>query len=172
MTNLKKVHNFYKNKHKIKKIILSRTDKHEIIHGARAINKQVSPSYLDTPTTDFDIFSKKPKKDAKETEKALDKEFGGDYFYVKKGRHKGTWKVKSKVNEQTYADYTKPNKKIPSKTINKLRYARLNYLKQHILKTLKDPKQSFRHAKDKDALNRILVYERLKKQIKLKTKGL
>ena len=161
MATLKQVEHFHKNKHKIPKVVLSQTDNHEIIYGARALNKHF-PKFLEKPTVDFDIFSDTPKKDADETEKALDKTFGGDYFFVEPAQHEGTYKVKSKINKEGYVDYTKPDKKIPSRKIGKHRYVKLSYVKKHILKTLKDKEAKYRHDKDRDALNRIKVYEKLK----------
>ena len=162
MPTLKEVEHFHKHKKCIPKVVLSVTEVHEIIYGARALNKQL-PSYLDKHTEDYDIFSPTPKKDAMQTEKKLDKHFGGDYFYVEPAKHEGTWKVKSKINKQGYADYTKPDKKIPFRKIGGKKYVRLDYVKQHIKKTLKDKEAKYRHDKDRDALNRIKVYEKLKK---------
>ena len=85
---------FYRKRKRIDKIVKSKIDKHEVIYGARAINKQVPP-HLRRPTTDFDIFSKTPKKDAREVERALDRRFGGDFFFVEPAKHRGTWKVKA-----------------------------------------------------------------------------
>jgi len=163
MASLKKVEYFHRNKKRISKVILRKTGKKEIIYGARALNKQFPP-FLDKPTQDFDIFSPTPKKDAKQTEKALDKEFKGDFFYVEPAKHEGTYKVKSRINNEGYADYTKPEKKIPSRKIGKHRYVKLSYVKKHIKKTLKDPEAKYRHDKDRDALNRIRIYEKLKKK--------
>jgi len=115
--NLKENKNtFIKIKRKISKVVLSKTGNKEIIYGARALNKRFPP-FLDKHTTDFDIFSPTPKKDAKETEKALDKSFGGNYFYVELAKHPGTFKVKSRINKEGYADYTKPTQEIPSDKI-------------------------------------------------------
>jgi len=161
-SNLKRVEHFHKYKKKIPKIVLSKTGKKEIIYGARALNKRFPP-FLDKHTTDFDIFSPMPKKDAEETERALDKSFGGDFFFVEPAKHPGTFKVKSRINKEGYADYTKPDTKIPSDKIGKHRYVKLAYVKKHIKKTLKDPEAKFRHDKDRDALNRIRIYEQLKK---------
>jgi len=161
MKSLKRVRTFHKKKKNIPKIILSRTGNKEVIYGARALNKRFPP-FLDTTTKDYDIFSPTPKKDARETEKALDKHFGGDFFYIKQAEHPGTWKVKSKINEEGYADYTIPESKIPSDKLGKNRYAKLDWIKAKINKSLKDPEAEFRHAKDRDALNRIRIYEKLK----------
>ena len=157
MVTLKQVEHFHRNKNKIPKIVLSQTEPHEIIYGARALNKQL-PSWLDKPTMDFDIFSATPKVDAMETEKALDKEFGGDFFFVEPALQ-----LKSHVNKEGYADYTKPDTKIPHRKIGKHKYVKLDYVKQHIKKTLKDKEAAYRHDKDRDALNRIKVYETLRK---------
>ena len=161
-TNIKRVEHFHKNKGKIDKVILSKTGKKEIIYGARAMNKRFPP-FLDRQTTDFDIFTPTPKKDAQETERALDKSFGGNYFYVEPAKHPGTYKVKSRINKEGYADYTKPDKEIPSEKVGKHRYVKLSYVKKHIKKTLKGPEAKYRHDKDRDALNRIIIYERLRK---------
>jgi len=167
MTSLKYTEKFHRGKERIPGVVLSRTDKHEIIHGERAISKRL-PSHLRRPTTDYDIYSGTPKKDARETERALDKKFGFNAFRTEEGQHEGTYKVKSNVNGETYADYTKPEKKIPSSLIAGKRYATLGYFKKHIRKTLKDKEAAFRHEKDRDALNRIRIHER--KKVKPRTK--
>jgi len=162
-SKLKKVETFHRKKKNIPKVVRRTIGNKEIIYGARALNKRFPP-HLDRHTTDFDVFSPTPKKDAIQTEKALDKHFGGDYFEVKPAQHPGTFKVVSKINEEGYADYTKPEEKIPSEKIGGKRYVKLSYVKQHIKKTLKDPEAKYRHAKDRDALNRIQIYEKIKKK--------
>lgn len=165
MVDLKQTERFHKNKEVIRKVILNRVDNNEIIHGQSAVNKQI-PKHLHRTTTDYDIFSTTPKKDAREAERALDRRFGFNAFETIPGQHKGTYKVKSRVDGETYADYTKPEKTIPSKKIGGKRYATLGYFKRHITKTLKDPEASFRHIKDRDTLNRILLAEQKPKKKK------
>jgi hypothetical protein len=160
---LKQIETFHRKKHTIPKIIMSQTDSHEIIYGTRALNKRL-PGFLDKPTVDYDIYSKTPRKDARQSEKALDKVFGGDYFYVEPALHKGTYKVKAHANKEGYVDYTKPEKKIPYDLINGKKYIQLGAVKKHIKRTLKDKEAKFRHDKDRDALNRIRVHERLMQQ--------
>jgi len=161
--SVKKTKHFHKQKRKIPKVIVSKMDKHEIIYGARALNKRF-PSFLDTPTQDYDIYTPHPERDARETEKALDKKFGGDFFHVTKGVCPRTWRVRSNVNEEVYADYTKPEEKIPFDVIGGRNYVTLEHTKKHIVKTLNDPSAEYRHAKDRDALNRIKIYEKIKKR--------
>jgi len=158
---LSKVEHFHRQKPKISRTILSKVDDKEIIYGAKALNKRFPP-FLDRHTTDYDIYSTHPHKDAREAERALDKAFGGDYFYVKPALHPGTWKVKAHANEETYADYTKPEEKIPYDRIGGKKYVKLSYVKKRIHKTLRDPESKYRHDKDRDALARILIYEALK----------
>lgn len=150
---------FHKQKHRIGNIVITVTDDHEIIHGARALNQRF-PKHLDRHTKDFDIFTSTPEKDARETEKKLDKEFGGDFFYVVPGVHPGTWKVKAHATGETYVDYTKPEKKVPHDVISGLKFAKLSYMKRSFEKSLADPFSSFRHDHDKDALARIRIYEK------------
>jgi len=160
---LKKVEHFHRHKRKIPGTILSTVDDREIIYGAQALNIRF-PSWLDRPTQDYDIYSTKPKKDAHQAERALDRRFGGDFFFVEKALYPHTWRVKSHVNRETYADYTKRKKKIPHDKIRGKKYVKLSHVKKDIKKTLKDPEAAYRHDKDKDALNRIRIYERLKEK--------
>ncbi len=160
-TNLQKVEQFHRNKHQIPAIILGVVDDKEIIYGARALNKRF-PSFLDRHTEDFDIYSTHPRKDARQAEHKLDKAFGGDFFFVKQAMHPGTFKVVAHANQVGYADYTKPDKNIPFDRIGNKKYVKLSHVKSHIKKTLKDPEAKYRWDKDKDALNRILIYEKKK----------
>ena len=169
--NLKKVETFHRKKRNIPKVVLSTIGKKEVIYGARALNKRF-PKHLDRQTTDYDVYSPTPQKDARQAERRLDKHFGGDYFHVKQAQHKGTYKVVSKINGEGYADFTKPEQKIPADKIGGKRYVKLSHVKKTIRKTLKDPESKYRHAKDRDALNRILIYEKIKKKGKTKRKVL
>ncbi len=153
-TKLKKVKNFYIKKPIISSVVQSKINRDEIVYGAQAINKQL-PIYLHKPTIDYDIFTSNPKREAKELEVALDCSFGGDYFHVIPAKHKGTFKVISKVDGETIADFTQPKEHIPYKVIAGVKYIDLDYVIQHIKKTLKDKKAKYRWEKDKDTLNRI-----------------
>ena len=162
MVTIKETKKYHKIKKRIPRIIYKKIDKHEIIHGSRVLNKRF-PQYLEKETTDYDLYSKTPKKDAVEVEKALDKRFGFNAFRTETAIHKSTWKVRSNVTGEGVADYTKPERKIPYDVINGKKYVKLGFVKKHILKTLKDPSASFRHEKDRDALNRIKIFEKTKK---------
>ena len=163
MVSLKHSETFHKKKKQIPAIVRKTIGKDEVIYGERALNARF-PNWLDRHTEDFDVYSKTPKKDAKQSERALDKAFGGNYFYTEPAQHKGTHKVKAYANQTGYVDYTKPEKKMPpSEVINGKRYVKLNVVKAHIKKTLKDKEAQYRHAKDRDALSRIKVYEKMQK---------
>ena len=89
-------------------LIVKRTiDQKETIQGERSVEAQVPDKYR-RETRDYDVYSNSPEQSANETEKELDWEFGGDYFRVQKGVHKGTYKVVSNVDEDGWVDYTKP----------------------------------------------------------------
>ena len=162
---LNKVNQYYSKKKSIRKIVLKNVGKDEIIYGQSALNRQL-PKKLRVHTEDYDIFAKNPREEAKQLEKALDKHFSGNYFTTKPAIHKGTFKVISKIDGKTYADYTLLKKKTPYKIINGKKYVTLEYIKRDKIKILKDPEAKFRHAKEKDALNRLLLAERLKRQRK------
>ena len=158
-TSLKKTEKYHKKRRTIPNTIRNKIDNHEIVYGARALNKRFPP-FLDKHTTDYDIYTPHPKRDAHETERALDKKFGGDFFHVEPAQHPDTYRVKSHVDGEVVADYTKPDEHIPSDKIDGVRYVKLSHVKKHIGKTLNDPSASYRHDKDRDALNRIKLYEK------------
>ena len=159
--NLNKSKQFHKQKHRIKPTIKSTIGKKEIIYGETALNHYF-PKWLDRPTQDVDVYSKTPRKDARQAERKLDHVFGGDHFYVKPALHKGTYKVVAHANQEGYADFTKPEQKIPHKVVGGKNVVALSFVKERIKKTLADPESKYRHSKDRDALNRIRIYERMK----------
>jgi len=170
MVTQEQAEKYYKKKGEAHQVIKKNIKKQgHIVYGERALNTHL-PSHLDRHTEDWDVFTKTPKKTARRVERKLDKKYGGDYFYVEPARHKGTYKVKSRVTRMGVADYTKLENKVPHKTIKGVKYVKLRWVKQHIKKTLKDPKAYYRHDKDKEALQRIKIYETLKKK-KAKTKA-
>jgi hypothetical protein len=157
--SLKETRTFHKKKHRIGKVIVKKTDKRETHYGARALNARF-PKFLDRHTKDFDIFTPTPYIDARETEKSLDKMMGGDYFYVLKAEHPGTWKVKAHATGETYADYTKEPSDLKREKIRGIHYPTLGYIEKSLKKTLKNPEAEHRRQKDQDAMNRIKIYKR------------
>jgi len=142
----------------------------DIIYGARAMNKQLSP-FLRRPTEDFDIYSKTPKKRAKKMERVLNKSIKSDDYYVKPAIHKGTWKVmdkgadKKKGTKDDYGviDYTKPERKIKTIIYHGINYARLSERKKDANRSLKDKMFFFRHEKDRKDLHRIKIQRKIRR---------
>jgi hypothetical protein len=163
MNNLKKTKIFYDKRTEIGSIILDKVGDNEVIYGQRAINVQL-PFKLRVYTEDYDIFAKNPRKEAIEVEKALDKFFGGNYFIVKPAKHSGTFRIVSVVDGKIYADYTKVSTGIPYTIINGKKYITLNYAIKEKTKILKNPRAKFRHAKDRDALNRIKLAQKIRQR--------
>lgn len=156
----------------IDKIILNMAKKRkQVVYGARSIQKQAN--LFARGTKDYDIFDKTPKKTANTIQKLLDKAVGFDYYYMKGAEHKGTWKVKGRgsdlikgtEDDESIADYTKPDKKIKFVTINGIRYRVLKEELKRKIATTKDPEFKFRHEKDKDDIKRIKGFIRVKKLI-------
>jgi hypothetical protein len=143
----------------------------QIIYGARSIEKQAG--LFSRPTKDYDIFDKNPKKSAQLMQKILDKSAGFDQFYMKEAEHKGTWKVKSKGNDgvknteddESIADYTKPEQKIKFVIKNGVRYRILKEELKKKVSTVQDPEFKFRHEKDRDDIKRIKGYIKVKNLI-------
>ena len=172
--DIKKVNQFYtKNKqgklaNKVIIEILSNED--EIVTGAKAINKQL-PIYLQKHTEDWDIFTDdKPEVVAKKIEKQLDKKYGGNYFYVEPALHEGTYKIKAIANDDTIADISIVNEPITYSKIGKINYATLDFLVHRIKVTLAEEGKKFRHLKDSNALQRIVIAESIQSKHKSKKK--
>ena len=164
MTDLEKVEKFHRLKNRIKAIVLRTIKEKEIIHGEQAVAVRL-PQHLQRHTRDYDVFSDTPEKDADEAEEELDESFGGDFFEVIPAEHPGTFKVKSKIDGRTYADFSEKEGKVPSEVVQGKNYVTMQFIKKRLRAILRDKKKEFRHAKDRDTLNRIKIYENLKKKI-------
>lgn len=169
MATLEQVKRFHRKKHRIAKAILKTLDDGEVIHGQRALNIHFRKyPYLQKDTIDYDVFVAKNKamKEAQEAERKLDALMGFDAFESKRSEiHPSTVKLKA-LTGTTYADFTVPDVKVPHKVINKRRYRTIESFKKHIKETLRIKRAPFRKEKDEDMLNRIRIYEELKKQKK------
>lgn len=160
---LQHTEHFNRHKHDIIPVIKTTIGDKEIIYGEHSLMVRM-PGHLKRHTDDIDVMSPTPLKDAVQAEKKLDKFFGGDFFYVKKAEHLGTYKVVAKANEQGYADFTKMPHNMPSETIGSYRYSTIRTEKLNRMRSLRDDSFKFRHGKDRDALNRIRILEKLNKR--------
>jgi len=161
MTKLtpKQVLRYYHNKQIADAIIKDEASKRgQIIHGTRALNQQV-PTYLKRKTLDYDVYTKKAKSSAQRVAEKLNIAYGRDEFEVVAGKHKNTWKVKSKSSGKTVADYTGQGKKPQSVNVLGVRYASSEALKSKARKLLKEESKRFRWDKDIDTLRRIKLTE-------------
>jgi len=161
---------YLKNRARIPKIVLKTIKAPEVIYGERAISMQMKKKYLKMPTEDYDVYSEHPKQSAKQTEQLLDKKMGFNAFEVMKGSNPGTHRVRSRVTAKVVADYTKPENKIPYRTIKGKRVATLKHIQQHTLKTLKEGIATHRLHKDKLINARININKTLKHKRKYNIK--
>jgi len=136
----------------------------EILRGARAMNRQLSYGFLERGTEDYDFFSKTPKKSALELERELDRISGGDFYYVKAAKHKGTFRVMDKGqnlesdhDDIVIADYTKQPKKIKTINIGGIKHVHISERIKDIKSTLMNPEAAHRHFKDRGDLQRIKI---------------
>ena len=157
---INKTKRFHRKKSDIPRIIRGTIGNREVVYGEHALKVRF-PTFLERPTQDYDVYSPNPLHDAKQAERALDRHFGGDYFYVKQAQHQGTWKVIAHANEEGYADFSPKPQNITYDKIRGVNYVKLQVEKQNRMKSLKDPDFAWRHGKDRDALNRIKLYERM-----------
>jgi hypothetical protein len=162
MTNEKFIN---RNKGVIDRVIRNRLVKTKrIVHGARAQNVQL-PRFLERrPTIDWDIFAKNPDLAAHGMERALDKKFRGDRFAIKEGVTKRlkVRKVYSKDTGETFADFSVPDRVVPTKAIRGKRFATLKDQFEKAKKNLKDPTKVFRADKDRSLVRRVRQFEKLR----------
>lgn len=153
----KQIERYYKIKALIPKLVLKKLGSGAIIHGERAVQARLPP-HLHRETVDYDVYSPTPRKSALELKRELERELNGEgYFEVKKGRHGGTWKVKSKVDKEGYADFTRPTSrtKLNTDTIEGKKYLKLLLVREKIKQNLRAKTKSFRHHKEQSALRRL-----------------
>ena len=158
--SLNEVREYYKKGDKpIERVVLQevRQDPNLVLYGARSVNMQL-PKHLQTHTEDFDIVTdSKARSEAVEIEQALDKRYGGNYFKVEEAKHKGTYKVVSIVTGRTIADVTLDKSHIPYKVISGVKVATLDHQVGKIRESLSTTDNQFRHKKDLETLQRILL---------------
>jgi len=162
-----------------KKLLAKARKRKDIIYGGQSIKAQIG--IFARPTSDFDIFTKQPKKAAMNTEKDFDRIVGFDYFYTKPAKHPGTWKVKgrgvdlrkgTRDDEETvdYSKYPRPKPKVIM--INGVQYRKLSQEKKAKYKAIRDPKYKFRKAKDTEDVNRINLSKSMLPNIQIGIKRL
>jgi hypothetical protein len=149
----------------------SKKKKH-IIYGARSL--QAQNHLFGRDTQDWDIFSDTPKKCARELKNLLNERTKSNYYYKKPAKHKGTWKIKGKghdgikdtEDDESIADFSKREKKTPHVVKNGVRYRHLSEEVKAKKKSIADPEFKFRHEKDKDDLNRVKGFLKIRRILK------
>jgi hypothetical protein len=140
-----------------------------IVYGSQSINAQ-SKFPLRRQASDYDVFSKNPKKSANEIDRELDEERGGDYHYVKPAEHRGTYKVmdighdlKPRTSDDfNWADVTKTPSGLKTNLVGGIRYADLDYTKKAKKRIVKQKKYSYRHKKDMEDIKLIKAIQKRK----------
>jgi len=153
---------FKRNKGVINRLIRTRLGKTgRIVHGSRAQNA-LMPRFLSRHATDWDILARNPKKAAEGLEKVLDKKFRGDFFRVREGktRRLKVHKVVSNITDEGVADFATAERRVPSITKRRIRFATLKDQKERAEKNLKTKSAIYRRKKDLDLLERIRIFEK------------
>lgn len=163
---------YYKNPKKVNRVIKKHIKKNKnVVYGGKAINSYL-PKRLQRHTEDYDIFTETPaRQQAIKAEQRLDKAYGGDLFFTKPAAHRGTHKVMNRVTGKEVADFTNPPGVVPFKTKKGIRFLTEPEIKKRIRKTLRDKSSAYRHAKDRDSLQRLQLKDKFKGQKKKKTKS-
>lgn len=152
------------------KVILSQAKRDKnIIYGAQSIKKQIG--FFGRETQDYDVYSNRPRYSAKKLEKNLDNKAHSDVYYMKPALHRGTYKVKYVGQDKKkftrddidVADFTVPKRNVKYIMIKGIRYSHLSESIKDKYRALLAKKYAFRHAKDKNDIDRIHAYKSFKK---------
>jgi hypothetical protein len=142
-----------------------------IVYGAQSIKKHIG--IFARPTQDWDIYSKTPRRSAIKLERNLDRRSGEDIYYLTSSKfHKGTYKIyhkgadkrKGTADDIGVADFSKL-KRIKTTVKNGIRYSELSESIKDKKKALKDPQYAFRHQKDREDLNRIRTFKKIRRYL-------
>lgn len=141
-----------------------------IIYGANALRHQMG--FFARNTSDYDIFTKTPRKSAVKLQRKLDQQVGEDLYYNKPALHPGTHKVYYKGQDKRkgtdddvhLVDFSKPDRKHKIVIINGIRYVKIEETLKDKRKSLRDKTQQFRWKKDQEDVDRIRTYKRLMKR--------
>ncbi len=154
-----------RNKGVINRVIRNRLAKTKrVIHGTRAQNAQL-PKFLERkPTIDWDVFARNPDLAAHGMERALDKKFRGDFFGIRKGvtERLKVRKVFAKSTRETVADFSIPDRVVPTKAIRGKRFATLKDQFEKAKDNLRNPSLKFRAGKDENLVRRVREFQRLR----------
>ena len=146
-----------------KKVIRKNVKKsNSIIYGGEAIKQHIG--IYARNTQDIDILTAKPKKEANQLQRRLDKVAGGNFYYSKQSKfHKQTFKIghigadrkKGTRDDIWIADLTKPDRRHKVKRMQGIKFVTLPEILKDKRRAIKDPMFRFRHEKDRDDIKRI-----------------
>jgi len=141
----------------------------EIIYGSQSL--RIQTGLLSREPGDWDILSHNPRKSADTLQSTLDRQAGGDHYFVKRAGHRGTYKVREKGEDDRrntdddleVADYTKIGKRkvqILDSPFGRVLSA------QDIVKMKEraaaNPRYGFRKEKDTEDVLRHRFYQKLR----------
>lgn len=148
---------------KINHTLLNQARRHkDIIYGAQSIKAQIGSRAR--RTTDFDIFTRKPKPSAVLVERKIERFGPGNQFYIQKGSYGSTWKVRyvgkdkkpMTADDINVVDYSKtPSPKPLFVVKHGVRYRSISEELAAKRRVVNDSAYAYRHAKDAEDIRRI-----------------
>lgn len=140
-----------------------------VVYGAQSVGAQLGG--LARNTKDYDLSTtRSPHGEATLLTNRLNREAGQKYYYEQESkRTKGVHKVyfigadlkRGTDDDVAFVDVTK--RKLPFVTIGGVRYARLSSTVKDKRLALSDQAYAFRHRRDREDLNRIQAYQRIRR---------
>jgi len=137
-----------------------------VIYGAHAVNRLVGKKFS-RPSYDYDVYSPKPLKHARQIERSIDRGTNSDLAYVERtsypsgGTNKRLYRVKTRVNDSVEADYNHMPKGIKVVVKDGVRYESLGDAKSKYRWMNRNPEANRTGFGE---LHRIEMYEQSKKK--------
>ena len=137
------------------------------IFGGQSIANQTG--LFARPTSDYDIDTPQPRRDATQLQRILDRRAGSDVYFSRESKfkkgvfktiHKGEDRLPDTKDDIGIADFSKHN--YPYTTVRGVRYAKLSTVIADKKRALADKEFEYRHAKDRQDVERIRAYQMLR----------
>lgn len=128
----------------------------DVIYGRQAVNAQVGFNFS-RPTSDFDIYSHKPRSRAVELEKSIDNHVGADISHVEqvnyeRDKKKGKMFRVALKNYPSLADYNPMPKDVQVKKIRGINYETLGYAEKKYMKMIDNRERMINATQDLNSI--------------------
>jgi len=146
-------------------------DDGDILYGSHALKKRVGFGMVSRPPKDYDFYSDSPQRSANKLQRNLDMESGGDNYHYRKKNiegndvfmvyHNGDDMIPYTDDDVKIADYMKKKRGVIFDNIDGMNMVRPSKMLKDKMRTVRNPRYSYRHDKDKKDIMSLKISKRL-----------